>query len=112
MDIALLPQIVDAVTEGYVEGLADGGWSGRAGSTDGGSAASAGSADGVRAAIRTCAVAKYCWLGAHILSNAAGAGTEASGQSNQYNQDDSVAEHLARIRPLAELLGHWADVAD
>lgn len=90
MDISLLPPIAEAVIDGYTGGLADGGWHG--------------AADDVRAAIAACAVAKYSWLGARAVAVAAH-GTKSA---NAYNQDDSPAETLARITPLAELLARWS----
>jgi hypothetical protein len=91
MDIALLPAVADAVTTSYIKGLADGGWRG--------------SADEARAAIAVCAVAKYSWLGAQAIVTAV---RGAAGRSG-YNQDDSAAETLARLTPLADLLAQWAE---
>jgi hypothetical protein len=97
MDIAELPHIVDAVTDGYIDGLVDGGWSGQTGS-----------ADEVRTAIMTFGVAKYSWIGAHAIATA----VRGRARKGSYNQDDSAAETLARIRPLADLLASWAkDIA-
>jgi Phosphotransferase enzyme family len=93
MDAALLPEIAEAVTEGYVEGLADGGWRG--------------SADDVRRAIATCGVVKYSWLGAHAISTA----IRGRARKAAYDQDSPV-DSLKRITGLAELLGDWADVLD
>jgi hypothetical protein len=93
MDIGLLPAVADAVTTGYIEGLSDGGRHG--------------SADEARAAIAVCAVAKYSWLGAQAVATAV---RGAAGRSG-YNQDDSAAETLARISPLADLLAQWAETA-
>ena len=94
MDAALLPEIADAVTEGYIRGLADGGVRG--------------SADGVRRAIATCAVAKYSWLSAQAI-----AGTiRGRERTPSYNQDDSAADTLKRITGLATLIADWADVLD
>jgi hypothetical protein len=52
----------------------------------------------------TLGVAKYSWIGAHAI------GTAVRGRvrKGSYNQDDSAAETLARIRPLADLLARWA----
>jgi phosphotransferase family enzyme len=91
MDIAQLPHLVDAVTSGYLEGLADGGWGG--------------GADEARTAIATCAVAKYSWLGAQAVATAVRGRIGRAG----YSQDDSAAETLERITPLAQLLAQWAD---
>jgi Phosphotransferase enzyme family len=93
MDAALLPEIAEAVTDGYVEGLADGGWRG--------------SADDVRRAIATCAVAKYCWLGAHAISTA----IRGRAHKAAYDQDSPV-DSLKRITGLAELVSNWAEELD
>lgn len=93
MGISLLPQIVDEVSEGYIRGLADGG-----------SGVSKGGAE-VRQAIATCAVAKYGWLGAIVLATA----VRGSKNTNSYGQDDSAAEALERLTPLADLLAQWAE---
>lgn len=91
IDIGQLPDIVDAICDGYVAGLSDGGWTG--------------SADEVRAAIAACGAAKYSWLGALIIASAVRGAT--SGASS--DQNDAAAEGLERIRPLAELLAEWSD---
>jgi hypothetical protein len=92
MDAALLPEIADAVTSGYINGLADGGWHG--------------SADEARRAIEVCAVTKYSWLGAHVVS------TAVRGRAGKpaYNQDGSASETLVRSTGLAELLADWLSV--
>jgi hypothetical protein len=104
IDIAQLPHIVDAVMDGYVNGLADGGWGDR--SSQGGRGGQSSSADEVRKAIMTYAVAKYSWIGAHTVGTA----VRGRARKGSYNQDDSAAETLARIRPLADLLARWAEV--
>jgi len=92
MDAALLPGIVDAVTEGYRKGLAEGG--------------AQVTADEVQAAIATCAVTKYFWICPHIVYGAVNGRT----RKQSYNQDDSSAETLERLAGLAALLAQWADV--
>jgi hypothetical protein len=136
MDAALLPGIVDAVTEGYIKGLADGGALTNAGSgARSHSAAGARThsaagaraitaptaasipasiatptvtADDVRRAIATCAVAKYNWLGAAAIA----AAVRGRARKASYNQDDSAEETLARISGLTTLLADWADGLD
>ncbi|NUP45931.1 MAG: phosphotransferase [Catenulispora sp.] len=94
IDIAQLPYIVEAVCDGYIAGLADGGWDG--------------SADEARAGIAACGAAKYSWLGALVIGSAVrGAADGASS-----DQDDAAAEELERIKPLAELLAQWADTVE
>ena len=94
MDAALLPEIAEAVSSGYVEGLADGGAVAEEGD--------------VRRAIATCAVAKYNWLGAAAV----GAAVRGRTRKAAYNQDDSAEETLRRISGLAALLADWADGLD
>ena len=94
MDAALLPEIAEAVTTGYINGLADGGWRG--------------SADEVRRAIAASAATKYSWLGAHAIATA----VRGRARKPSYNQDDSAADTLRRISGLADLLGDWAGVLD
>ena len=93
MDAALLPEIAEAVTIGYINGLADGG--------------RPGSAHDARRAIATCAAAKWSWLGAHVISSAIRGRTGKP----SYNQDPPQ-ESLKRITGLADLLGEWAGVLD
>lgn len=91
MDIAQLPFLAEAISDGYLAGLSDGGWDG--------------SADQVRAAIATCGAAKYSWFGALVVASAVRGAT--GGESS--DQEDAAAEGLERIMPLAELLARWAD---
>ncbi|HET9170400.1 MAG TPA: phosphotransferase [Actinospica sp.] len=91
MDAALLPEIAEAVSVGYAEGLTDGGLRMPEGE--------------VRRAIATCAVAKYNWLGAAAI----GAAVRGRSGKASYNQDDSAEETLRRITGLATLLADWAD---
>jgi len=91
IDMAQLPYIVEAICDGYLAGLSDGGWDG--------------SADQVRAAIATCGAAKYSWLGALVVASAARGSTGAESA----DEIDAAAEGLERVRPLAELLAQWAD---
>lgn len=95
MDISLLPQIADEVSEGYIRGLTD---RGRGSGGDGAA---------VRQAIAMCAVAKYSWLGAIVLATA----VRGRKNTNAYSQDDSAAEALVRLTPLADLLAQWAESA-
>lgn len=80
IDMALLPELADVLTDGYLKGLTDGGWDG--------------SADGARAASAACGAAKYAWLGAAIVAGAAGGSDPAE---------------LSRLAPLIGTLAHWAD---
>ena len=93
MDAALLPEIAEAVSDGYIRGLSDGGQH------------AAGTADDVRRAIATCAAAKYNWLGAAAIGSA----VRGRARKPSYNQDDSAEETLRRISGLAALLADWAD---
>ncbi|WP_190276757.1 phosphotransferase [Catenulispora acidiphila] len=91
MDIAQLPDIAEAISDGYIAGLSDAG--------------SHSSANEIRTAIATCGAAKYSWLAALAIASAASGTT--GGQSS--DEDDAAAESLERITPLAELLAQWAD---
>lgn len=91
MDAAKLPEITAAVTDGYIAGLADGGW--------------AGSADVVRRAIKVCAAAKYSWFAPLLLRRVIRDGTA---MQSQYGQDSSGAQALDRLRGLVTLLAEWA----
>jgi hypothetical protein len=90
MDAALLPQIDAAVTDGYVAGLHDGGWSGRA--TD------------VRAAIRAYGAAKYSWFAPHVLGKA----VRGDNRTSTYNQETDRQAELRRLGGLVTLLAAWA----
>ncbi|HTJ68085.1 MAG TPA: phosphotransferase [Actinospica sp.] len=94
MDAALLPEIAEAVSAGYVRGLADGGVRT--------------SEDDVRRAIAACAVTKYNWLGPAAVA----AAVRGRARKPTYNQDDSAEETLLRISGLATLLADWADGLD
>jgi molybdopterin-guanine dinucleotide biosynthesis protein A len=91
MDIALLPDIADAVIEGYLAGLRDGGW--------------AGPPDLVRQAIAACAVAKYSWLAPSVLGRVIRDGRWGH---PQYGRDASGEDALCRLRGLVTLLAEWA----
>ena len=93
MDVALLPEVADAVTEGYLRGLADGGW--------------AGSADAVRTAIAACGAAKYSWFGPAMAGHAA---RDDLGTSS-YRQDTSAAAAIGRLTPVVTLIADWATAA-
>jgi hypothetical protein len=94
MDVALLPELAEAVTDGYLRGLRDGGWSG--------------AGDRVRAAVAVCGAAKYSWLGPAFLGRAV---REAPGAS-AYRRDASVEETVERLTGLLALIADWAHTAD
>jgi thiamine kinase-like enzyme len=56
MDVALLPELAESATSGYINGLRDGGWSG--------------AADSVRTAIAACGAAKYSWFAPAFIGRA------------------------------------------
>ncbi|WP_169739899.1 phosphotransferase [Actinospica robiniae] len=91
IDMASLPELAEAITDGYVKGLAEGGW--------------AGSADETRAAIAACAVAKYSWLGAQVVASAA---NDRKGGTDP-GRDDATFEAMERSKPLAQQLAQWSD---
>ena len=90
MDASLLPEIAESVTDRYLVGLRDGGWSG--------------SDDAVRSAIAACGAAKYSWLGPARLVSAIGDDLGAS----SYGQDTSAASRMQRLAGLAALLADWS----
>ena len=90
MDAALLPEIAESVTAGYLNGLRDGGWPG--------------SADSARAAIAACGAAKYSWFGPAVLSRAV---RDDLGPSS-YGQDRSAAAALRRVTGLVTLIADWS----
>lgn len=90
LDVGLLPRIVPAVTDGYLAGLAEGGWRGRP--------------DDVRRTIVACGAAKYSWFGPAWMARALAAGPIGH---PQYGTDASPARALARVRGLVGLLADW-----
>ncbi|MDR7275012.1 hypothetical protein [Catenuloplanes atrovinosus] len=91
IDAALLPDIEDAATEGYLEGLRDGGWQG--------------DPDGVRRAIAACGAAKYGWFAPAVL----GRMIRGHRIGNAYGRSlaDDAAE-LERLRGLVTMIVRWA----
>lgn len=91
IDVACLPEIAEVVTERYVTGLREAGWSG--------------DADGVRTAVRSYAAAKYAWFGAAALTRVIRTGSYGNANCGQ---DATTEEALTRIRGILELLAEWA----
>jgi hypothetical protein len=89
MEVALLPAIVDGVTEEYIAGLRDGGWTG--------------SPDAVRRAIAVSGAVKYSWLGPLVLGRVIRDGT----WRNQYNRDASGADAMRRLMGVVTLVAKW-----
>ncbi|MFG2056096.1 aminoglycoside phosphotransferase family protein [Micromonospora sp. NPDC048930] len=85
VDVALLPEVADAVLAGYVDGLRD--------AVDPALAARA---------VKLTGAAKYFWLAPVMLNRAGG----ATGQT--YDRRDEAAMFAGR-RPVLELLARWAD---
>lgn len=94
MPAELLPEIEFAATEGYLDGLSEGGWSG--------------SPDEVRRAIAICGAAKYCWFAAARL----GAAVRGSSFRGGYGQDVSADEALIRLSGLVGMLADWSRELD
>jgi hypothetical protein len=90
MDAALLSEITEAVTDGYLCGLRDAGWPG--------------SADAARAAIAACGAAKYSWFGPWWVSRAI---RDDLGPSS-YGQDRSAAAGVNRVTGIVTLIAEWA----
>lgn len=93
MDVALLPEIAETATDGYLGGLRDGGWTG--------------SADAVRTTIAACGAAKYSWFAPAVAGRAA---RDNIGRSS-YGQDASAAAAASRVTPLVTLIADWADAS-
>jgi hypothetical protein len=93
MDVALLPEIADAVIEGYVAGLREGGW--------------VGPPDAVRRAVMVCGTAKYCWFAPLALGRVIRDGRWGH---PQYSRDATAEEALHRLRGLVALLADWSRV--
>ena len=94
MDVALLPEIAESATDGYLRGLRDGGWTG--------------SADAVRTTIAACGAAKYSWFAPAIAGRAA---RDHIGPSS-YGQDTSATAAAHRVTALVTLIADWAEAAD
>jgi hypothetical protein len=90
MDAALLPEIAESATDGYISGLRDGGW--------------AGDEDTVRRSIAVCGAAKYCWFGPAVLQKAVSGDVGAS----SYSTDTSAQEKVVRLKGLVTLIARWA----
>ena len=93
MDVALLAEVDETVTDGYLRGLLDGGWTG--------------SADAVRTAIAACGAAKYSWFGPAMAARAV---RDDLGTSS-YRQDTSAAAAVRRLAPVVTLIADWATAA-
>jgi hypothetical protein len=94
MDVALLPEIADGATEGYLRGLRDGGWTG--------------SADAVRTAIAASGAAKYSWLAPAFAGRAA----RQDSAPRSYGQDTSPAAAVRRLTAVVILIADWADAGN
>jgi hypothetical protein len=93
VDIALLPEVEAATTDGYLRGLRDGGWRGKD--------------DDVRRAIALTGAAKYAWLAPAMLTVAARGMTR--GGSPSYDPESTAAQVRIRCGRLLELLVNWAE---
>jgi hypothetical protein len=91
IDAALLPEINERVTDSYLDGLREGGFTG--------------SPDQVRGAIAAAAAAKYAWFGAGVLGRVLRDGNFGH---PEYGQHASGAEALESLRGLVTLLAGWA----
>jgi hypothetical protein len=90
MDVSLLQELAGSVTERYLEGLRDGGWSG--------------SADAVRSAIAACGAAKYSWLGPARVGSAARDDLVPA----SYARDTDAVSRLQRLTDVITLVADWA----
>jgi hypothetical protein len=93
MDVALLPELAESATSGYINGLRDGGWSG--------------AADSVRTAIAACGAAKYSWFAPAFIGRA----IRDDLGPRSYGQDASAAAAVSRLTGLVTLIADWAQEA-
>ncbi len=91
MDAALLPEIAESATDGYLRGLRDGGWTG--------------SPDAVRTAVAASGAAKYSWFAPMVAGRAA---RDHIGPSS-YGQDTSAAAAARRVTGLVTLIADWSE---
>ena len=105
MDIALLPELADRATDGYINGLRDGGWSG--------SADSVRTAVGVAGPLRGRGGQQHGTRGigspgpVHLFGRAVRDDLGA----RSYGQDASAAAAVRRLTGLVTLLATWAEEA-
>jgi hypothetical protein len=92
LPVALLPEIDAAVTEGYLAGLRDGGYTG--------------SLDRIRQAIRAYGAAKYAWFAPGVLGRCIHEGTVGHAS---YGVRGTAEEELERLTGLVTMLASWAD---
>jgi hypothetical protein len=92
LPVSLLPEIDACVTDGYLSGLADGGYTG--------------SLSEVRSFIRAYGAAKYCWLAPAVLGRCIHEG--GVGHAS-YGVRGTAEEELARLTGLVTMIARWAD---
>ena len=90
MSVDLLPEVTAKCIDGYLQGLADGGWKG--------------SADGVRIAIAASGIAKYSWFGPNFISRV----TQGSVIASDYRSDGSGTAAVESAAPLVALIAEWS----
>lgn len=90
MPVELLPEVTDACIDGYLRGLADGGWSG--------------SPDKVRTTIAASGAAKYSWIGPTLLGRVI---SDDPGTSN-YSTDNSASSALVRATGVVTAIAEWS----
>jgi len=90
MDVALLPEVSESVTDGYLAGLRDGGWAGKA--------------DAVRMAIAARGALKYSWLAPAVIRTAV---RDDAGPTS-YRAATSAAALVERLTPVVTLIAQWA----
>jgi hypothetical protein len=92
LPVSALPEIDAAVTDGYLAGLREGGYTG--------------SLDEIRSAIRAYGAAKYAWFGPAVLGRCIHEGTVGHAQ---YGVRGTAEEELERLTGLVTMLARWAD---
>lgn len=90
MPAELLPEVAERCIDGYLEGLADGGWKG--------------AADDVRTTIAASGIAKYSWFGPNLIGRA----TRGNEIASNYSRDSSGSSAMERAAPVAALIAQWS----
>ncbi|NUR74567.1 MAG: hypothetical protein HOU81_27470 [Hamadaea sp.] len=92
LPVSQLPEIDDAVTSGYIDGLRASGYTG--------------SLSSVSSFIRAYGAAKYSWLAPAVLGRCIAEGTVGNAS---YGVRGTAEEELARLTGLVTMLARWAD---
>lgn len=99
MEMALLPELAESATDGYLRGLPDGGWTG--------------SSDAVRTIIAACGAAKHSWFAPMIVGRAARSHWTVLLRPGHFGRCGSTSGYSTgrthrRLGGGASLLGRWS----